>query len=55
MSYKIRVTPEFEKNFKDLSKKDRELASRLVKAITKLSDNPKIGKPCPTTILACGL
>ncbi len=45
MIYKIRATPEFEKNFKDLTKKDKELVSRLVKAITKLSDNPKIGKP----------
>jgi len=45
MSYKIKTTPEFENRFKDLTKKDRMLHSRLVDAIKKLSEYPRSGKP----------
>ncbi len=45
MSYKIKTTPEFENRFKDLTKKDRVLHSRLVDAIKKLSEYPRSGKP----------
>jgi len=43
--YRIKATPEFERKFRDLTKKDRELGLRLAKAISKLSDNPYVGKP----------
>ncbi|MEM1670761.1 MAG: hypothetical protein QXU31_04250 [Archaeoglobaceae archaeon] len=52
MSYKIKATPEFEKAFKDLTKKNSELALRIAKAIKKLSENPNAGNRCPTSILA---
>ena len=42
---KILTTPEFEKSFKKLTKKDKPLAEKLAKAIKKLSELPYSGKP----------
>ena len=36
---------EFERQFRDLTKKDKPLAERLAKAILKLEENPYLGKP----------
>ncbi|WP_198002016.1 type II toxin-antitoxin system RelE family toxin [Archaeoglobus veneficus] len=53
MGWKIKITPEFEKSFKELTKKDKILAERLAKAIKKLSDYPYFGKPLSYEYSGC--
>ncbi|RLI74657.1 type II toxin-antitoxin system RelE/ParE family toxin [Archaeoglobales archaeon] len=53
MPYKIIATPEFEKAFKDLTKKDKPLAEKLAKAIKKLSEIPYSGKPLSYEYSGC--
>jgi addiction module RelE/StbE family toxin len=45
MSYQIKTTDEFEERFEKLTKKNKALAVMFAKAILKLKENPKIGKP----------
>ena len=45
INIKIKTTEEFEKEFKKLTKKNKALAEQIAKAIMKLKDNPKAGKP----------
>ena len=46
MKYVVITTDEFEKRLEDLTKKDKPLLKRIVKAIIKLEENPYAGKPC---------
>ena len=45
MKYVVITTDEFEKRLEDLTKKDKPLLKRIVKAIIKLEENPYAGKP----------
>ncbi|WP_457590415.1 type II toxin-antitoxin system RelE family toxin [Geoglobus sp.] len=45
MVWIIVTKEEFERQFRDLTKKDKPLAERLAKAILKLEENPYLGKP----------
>ncbi|AKG92403.1 TPA_asm: type II toxin-antitoxin system RelE/ParE family toxin [Geoglobus ahangari pleomorphic virus 1] len=45
MTWTIVTKEEFERQFRDLTKKDKPLAERLAKAILKLEENPYLGKP----------
>ncbi|AIY90472.1 TPA_asm: hypothetical protein GacPV1_gp11 [Geoglobus acetivorans pleomorphic virus 1] len=45
MIWIIVTKDEFERQFRDLTRKDKPLAERLAKAILKLEDNPYLGKP----------
>ena len=45
MTWIIVTKDEFERQFRDLTRKDKPLAERLAKAILKLEDNPHLGKP----------
>ena len=45
MIWIIVTKEEFERQFRDLTKKDKPLAERLAKAILKLEENPYLGKP----------
>ena len=43
--YTLFTTDEFEERFRSLTKKDKALLVRLIKAISKLKENPYTGKP----------
>ena len=45
MIWIIVTKEEFERQFRDLTKKDKPLAERLARAILKLEENPHLGKP----------
>ena len=45
LEWMIKATKEFERTFKDLTKKDKQLKERIIKSIEKLRDNPYSGKP----------
>jgi len=44
-NFKILVEEHFKKKFEELTKKDKKLQEKILKAIAKLSHNPRIGKP----------
>jgi len=43
--WNVKATKEFERSFRDLTKKDKQLRERIIKSIEKLKDNPYLGKP----------
>ena len=43
--WNVKATKEFEKSFRDITKKDKQLRERIIKSIEKLKDNPYSGKP----------
>lgn len=45
MTWRIVTKEEFERQFRDITKKDKPLAERLARAILKLEENPYLGKP----------
>ena len=45
IEWNVKATKEFEKSFRDLTKKDKQLRERIIKSIEKLKDNPHSGKP----------
>ncbi len=45
MVWIIITKEEFERQFRDLTKKDKPLAEKLARAILKLEENPHLGKP----------
>ena len=45
MVFKIKASKEFEKRYRDLTKKDKPLKERFDKAIDKLKEHPYAGKP----------
>lgn len=45
MIWIIVTKEEFERQFRDLTRKNKPLAERLAKAILKLEENPYLGKP----------
>jgi mRNA-degrading endonuclease RelE of RelBE toxin-antitoxin system len=45
MSYKIKATPNFEREFKRLVKKYRSLKSEFSEMLSLLQDNPNLGVP----------
>jgi len=45
VTWRIVTKEEFERQFRDITKKDKPLAERLARAILKLEENPYLGKP----------
>jgi len=45
MRFKIKASKEFEKRYREITKKDKPLKERLDKAIDKLKEHPHAGKP----------